>query len=61
MGPPILVDARVVAVHYGVAAGTVRRWASEDHWTPYGDRRHRLWDLREAQASYERRHPDATT
>lgn len=52
-----LLDVEAIAKHYGVAEGTIRRWASEDHWHPYGTRRHRLWDLTQAQRSYEQRHP----
>lgn len=51
------VDTAAIAVHYGVAVGTVRRWASEDEWLPMGTRRHRLWDLNQAQDSYDKRHP----
>lgn len=54
----ILLDTQAIAVHYRVARGTVGRWASEDRWVKYGTRRRRLFDLREAQASYDRRHPD---
>lgn len=50
-----LADTEAIAHHYNVAIGTVRRWASEDHWHPYGTRRARLWSLAEAQASYQRR------
>lgn len=54
-----LVDTEAVAVHYKVAVGTVGRWASQDKWHRYGDRRNRLWDLAEAQRSYLKRHPEA--
>jgi hypothetical protein len=53
-----LCDVEAIALHYGVAKGSVGRWASEDKWTKYGHRRRRLWDLREVQVSYERRHPE---
>lgn len=53
----ILVDTGAMAARFEVAPGTVRYWASQDHWTPYGTRRHRLWNLADAQASYDRRHP----
>ena len=52
-----LAPTASVAYLFDVAVGSVRRWASEDGWTPYGTRRHRLWDLNQAQASYDRRHP----
>lgn len=52
-----LCDVEAIALHYGVAKGTIRRWASEDRWTPFGTRRRRLWSLRDAQKSFERRHP----
>lgn len=48
-----LLDTEAVAEFYGVKPGTVRSWASRYGWTPYGTRRHRLWDLNEAQASYD--------
>lgn len=51
-----LLDTTAIALHYGVAVGSIRRWACEDGWTPYGGRRTRQWNLIEAQASYERRH-----
>jgi hypothetical protein len=54
-----LLDTEAIALHYKVARGSVSRWASEDRWHPYGTRRRRLWDLAEAQASYEKRHPPA--
>lgn len=52
---PILVTTADLATLLHVAAGTVRRWASEDHWTAYGTRRNRLWDWNEAQESSDRR------
>ena len=52
---PLLLDVEAIARHYKVAAGSVRRWASEDRWKPYGTRHRRLWDLNDAQVSYERR------
>lgn len=52
-----LLDTEAIAVHYKVAPGSIRRWASEDVWHRYGTRRHRLWSLDEAQMSYERRQP----
>jgi len=52
-----LAPTASVAYLFDVAVGTVRRWASEDGWTPYGTRRHRVWDLNQAQASHDRRHP----
>jgi hypothetical protein len=55
----VLLDTAAVAVHYGVAVGTVRYWASVDHWHPYGSRRKRQWNLWDAQASYERRHTES--
>ncbi|HVM13622.1 MAG TPA: hypothetical protein VM287_04750 [Egibacteraceae bacterium] len=51
-----LLDTEAIAYHFRVAPGTIRRWASEDHWHPYGTRRRRLWSLADAQASAERRH-----
>lgn len=50
-----LLDTEAIAVHYRVAPGTIRRWACQDRWRAYGTRRHRLWNLRDAQQSYERR------
>jgi hypothetical protein len=55
-----LCDIEAIALHYGVAYGSIGRWASEDQWTKYGHRRRRLWDMREVQISYERRHPEVT-
>lgn len=55
-----LLDTVAIARHYGVATGTVRRWASEDRWQPHGTRRHRLWSLAAAQASWERRNPPSS-
>lgn len=52
-----LVDVETVAFAYGVSKGTIARWASLNHWTPYGTARARLWDLNEAQATYDRLHP----
>lgn len=52
-----LLDTEAIALHYKVAPGSIRRWASEDGWHRYGTRRHRLWSLADAQASYERRQP----
>lgn len=51
----VLTDTEALAVHHGVAIGTIRRWASEDRWRPYGTRRHRLWSMEEARASARRR------
>ena len=52
-----LLDTEAIALHYNVAPGTVRRWASEDRWHRYGTRRHRTWSIADAQRSYERRQP----
>lgn len=52
-----LLDTEALAHHHGVAPGTIRRWASEDRWHRYGTRRHRLWSMAEAGASWERRQP----
>ena len=52
----VLLDTAAIARHYGVAPGTVRWWAHMDRWHPYGTRRYRLWNLWDAQASYDRRH-----
>lgn len=54
---PVLVDVEALARHFGVARSTIRRWACEDGWHPYGARVRRLWDLRQVQESFERRHP----
>lgn len=54
----ILLCASDIAVHYRVAPGTIRRWACQDQWHPYGTRRFRTWSLWDAQESYERRHTD---
>lgn len=45
-----LLDVEAIAIHYGVAQGTVRRWASTGRWTPYGSRKERLWNLTEVDA-----------
>lgn len=50
-----LLDTEAIALHYQVAPGTIRRWASEDHWHRYGTRRHRLWSMTDAQQSWTRR------
>jgi hypothetical protein len=55
-----LLDTAALALHYGVAVGTIRRWASEDRWHPYGTRRHRQWDMAAARRSWEKRHPDGS-
>lgn len=52
-----LLDTEALALHHGVACGTIRRWAHEDGWHRYGTRRHRLWSMAEVQASAERRQP----
>lgn len=51
-----LLDTEAIAVHYKVSTGTIRRWACEDRWHRYGTRRQRLWNLTEAQRSWEKRH-----
>lgn len=56
-----LVDTEALAVHYGVATGTIRRWASEDRWQPHGTRRCRQWSLTDAQTSWEARNPPMST
>lgn len=53
-----LLDTEAIAHHYGVATGTIRRWASEDGWHPYGTRRFRSWSLDDAQRSWEKRHAE---
>lgn len=50
-----LLDTEALAFHHQVAPGTIRRWASEDRWHPYGTRRHRLWSMADAEASATRR------
>jgi hypothetical protein len=45
-----LLDTEAIAWHYGVAPGTVRRWACQAKWRPYGSRKHRLWNLTEVDA-----------
>lgn len=52
-----LLDTEAIAHHFKVARGTIRRWAHEDHWHPYGDDHRRQWDLAEVQQSYEKRRP----
>lgn len=42
-------------------AGTLRRWAHEDGWRPFGGPRSRHWDSDEVQDSYDRRSPLART
>lgn len=54
----VLVDTEALAVHHGVAPGTIRRWASEDHWRPYGTRRYRLWSMDDAAESARKRRLD---
>lgn len=51
----VLVDTEALALHHDVAVGTIRRWASEDRWQPYGTRRHRLWSMDDAAESARRR------
>ena len=53
-----LLDTEAIAHHFQVAPGTIRRWASEDGWHPYGTRKARLWSLADAQASHDRRRAD---
>lgn len=50
-----LVDTEALAVHFKVAPGTIRRWASQDRWHPYGTRAGRLWNITSAQRSYDKR------
>jgi 23S rRNA G2445 N2-methylase RlmL len=50
-----LLDTEALAIYYDVAPGTIRRWASEDRWRPYGTRRHRFWNLTEVKASWRKR------
>ena len=52
-------DTAAIAWQFNVAPGTIRRWASEDRWTPLGTRRTRQWDLEQARISYERRRATA--
>jgi uncharacterized protein YjcR len=52
-----LLDTEALAHHHHVAPGTIRRWAHEDGWHPYGTRRFRLWSMAEAKASAEKRQP----
>jgi len=52
-----LLDTEALALHHGVAPGSIRRWASEDGWHRYGTRRHRLWSMAEAHESAARRQP----
>lgn len=54
----ILVDTAALARHFGVAAGTIRRWACQDTWPKYGTRRQRLWNLLDAERSHTTRHAD---
>lgn len=56
-----LVDTEALAHHYGVAVGTIRRWASEDRWHPYGTRRSRKWSLADAQESWAARNTPEST
>ena len=51
------MDTKSIAECYGVAKGSVGRWASEDKWMKYGTNRRQLWDFNEAAQSYKRRHP----
>lgn len=55
-----LVDTETIATWCDVAPGTIRRWASQDHWHPYGTRRHRLWNLAEATTSWRKRRATTT-
>ena len=53
----LLTIAEAVAI-YRVPAGTLRRWASEDDWTPFGSGYRRYWSYDQVQDSYdERRNP----
>lgn len=45
-----LLDTEAIALFYGVAPGTIRRWAHLGRWTPYGSRRNRQWNLIEIEA-----------
>ena len=49
-----LLDTEAIAVHYGVAPGTVRSWASRYRWSAYGSVRNRLWSLTEAQSTVDK-------
>jgi len=35
-----------------VPVGTLRYWASTEHWTPHGTRHARRWSLDQARATY---------
>lgn len=52
---PIRVSVSDAAKLFDVPTGTIRRWASEDDWTPHGTRRRRRWELPQVQESYDRR------
>lgn len=54
------ITAKDAARLYGVSAGTIGRWASQDHWRrlPTWPRKY-AWE--DAQASYERRHATPAT
>jgi Zn-dependent peptidase ImmA (M78 family) len=55
MTTPIPLDAAAIAHHFGVSVSAIRMRAHREFWTPYGTKKHRLWDLRQARASFERK------
>jgi hypothetical protein len=54
----VWVSADMIAVHCRVKTSTVYKWASQDNWPRRGHYHARLYDLWDAQASYDRRHAD---
>lgn len=52
------LSAADLAHLYGVAKGTIQRWASQDRWRRRGTYR-KAYHLGDAQASYDRRHLQA--
>lgn len=51
----LLVTATEAATLFRVPIGTIRRWAHEDHWHPFGGPRSRHWRMDDIDASYTSR------
>lgn len=46
---------------FGIARGTLYRWASEDRWRRRGTRRARLWNIEDVQRSHDTRRAELDT
>lgn len=51
----VLITTAEASLLYRRPQGTIRRWAKEDGWRPFGSRHRRRWQAEQVQASYDRR------